>query len=100
MENSKSSYVKIINEICAEEGIKLSSYSYDWAFCLRKDQKRAFILGYQFGLNPSSVQQVCNDKNIASEVLKEEDILVYITPVLWHRLCCSILEEKAAGKHF
>ena len=51
MENSKSSYVKIINEICAEEGIKLSSYSYDWAFCLRKDQKRAFILGYQFGLN-------------------------------------------------
>ena len=71
MENSKSSYV---NEICAEEGIKLSSYSYDWAFCLRKDQKRAFILGYQFGLNPSSVQQVCNDKNIASEVLKEEDI--------------------------
>ena len=40
MENSKSSYVKIINEICAEEGIKLSSYSYDWAFCLRKDQKR------------------------------------------------------------
>ena len=43
MENSKSSYVKIINEICAEEGIKLSSYSYDWAFCLRKDQKRAFI---------------------------------------------------------
>ena len=74
MENSKSSYVKIINEICAEEGIKLSSYSYDWAFCLRKDSKRAFILGYQFGLNPSSVQQVCNDKNIASEVLKEEGI--------------------------
>ena len=35
MENSKSSYVKIINEICAEEGIKLSSYSYDWAFCLK-----------------------------------------------------------------
>ena len=79
MENSKSSYVKIINEICAEEGIKLSSYSYDWAFCLRKDQKRAFILGYQFGLNPSSVQQVCNDKNIASEVLKEEDI-----PCVYH----------------
>ena len=96
MENSKSSYVKIINEICAEEGIKLSSYSYDWAFCLRKDQKRAFILGYQFGLNPSSVQQVCNDKNIASEVLKEEDI-----PSVYHAcLCCSILEEKAAGKHF
>lgn len=25
MENSKSSYVKIINEICAEEGIKLAA---------------------------------------------------------------------------
>ena len=75
MENSKSSYVKIINEICTEEGIKLSSYSCDAGHLSgESDQKRAFILGYQFGLNPSSVQQVCNDKNIASEVLKEEDI--------------------------
>lgn len=74
MENSQSQYVRILNEICAEEGISLSSYSSDWAFCLKKDKKRCFILGYQFGLNPSSVQQICNDKNIASEILREEGI--------------------------
>ena len=99
MENRKSSYVKIINEICAEEGIKLSSYSYDWAFRLQKDEKQAFILGYQFGLNPSSVQQVCNDKNIASEVLKEE-FQVFTTPASWHRPCYSTQGEKAVGRHF
>lgn len=94
MENSKSSYVKIINEICAEENIALSSYSYDWAFCLRKDEKRAFILGYQFGLNPSSVQQVCNDKNIASEVLKEEHI-----PSVYHAcfMAPSMLQYTGGG---
>lgn len=84
MENSKSSYVKILYEICREEGIRISSYSYDWAFCLQKDNKRCFILGYQFGLNPSSVQQVCNDKNIASEVLKEEGI-----PSVYHACCMA-----------
>lgn len=53
MENSKSSYVKIINEICAEEGIKLSSYSYDWAFCLEKGSKACLHFGVSVWLNPS-----------------------------------------------
>ncbi len=87
MENKKSKYVKILNEICTEEGIELSSYSGDWAFMLEKEEKKAFILGYQFGLNPSSVQQICTDKNIASEVLTQAGVpnvfhQCYMTPQL------------------
>ena len=86
MENRQSRYVRILGEICDEENIAMSSYSSDWAFCLKKNGKRAFILGYQFGLNLSSVQQICRDKNITSEVLREEGIpsvyhSCFMTPV-------------------
>lgn len=80
MENKESNYVKILKEICAEEGIAVSSYSSDWAFRFERAGRHAFVLGYQFGLNPSSVQQICNDKNITSEVLTEAGI-----PCVYHR---------------
>ena len=85
MENRMSNYVRILKEICAEEGISLTGYSSDWAFRLERDGKRAFILGYQFGLNPASSQQVCKDKNITSEVLTSLGIpcvfhTLYMTP--------------------
>lgn len=85
MENRESNYVRILKEICAEERITLSSYSSDWAFKFSRDGKDVFVLGYQFGLNPSSVQQVCNDKNITSEVLKDACVdsvyhSVFMTP--------------------
>ena len=81
MENSKSNYVRILYEICREEGIEVSSYSSDWAFRLEKGGKRAFILGYQFGLNSASTQQVCKDKNITSEVLADVGV-----PCVFHTL--------------
>ena len=84
MENKTSNYVRIISEICAEEGILLQSYSSDWAFRLEKGGKTAFILGYQFGLNPASSQQVCKDKNITSEVLKSLGV-----PCVFHTLYMS-----------
>ena len=87
MENKESKYVKILREICREEGISLSAYSSDWAFRLKKNGRTAFILGYQFGLNASSVQQVCRDKNITSEVLREDAVpsvyhACFMTPAL------------------
>ncbi|MGI6107893.1 MAG: ATP-grasp domain-containing protein [Lachnospiraceae bacterium] len=70
----KSTYVQLLTEICREEGITLSSWSSDWAFRLTKGTRRAFILGYQFGLNSSSSQQICTDKNIASEILRDSGV--------------------------
>ena len=88
MENRKSNYVRILREICSEEGITLEAYSSDWAFRLEKDGRRAFILGYQFGLNSASTQAVCKDKNITSEVLADLGI-----PCVFHTLymCPSML---------
>ncbi len=80
----KSVYVQLLTEICAEEGIRLDSWSSDWAFRLTKGGRQAFILGYQFGLNPASVQQICTDKNITSEILRDSGI-----PCVPHSLVMS-----------
>ena len=92
MENRERKYVRILKEICDEEGILLDSFSYDWAFRMRKDGKTAFILGYQFGLNLSSVQQICRDKNITSEILRAEGI-----PCVYHSFHMSPSLQNSTG---
>jgi len=61
---------------------------------LDQGEKKAFILGYQFGLNPSSVQQICTDKNIASEVLKQAGV-----PSVFHQCYMSPQLQSYIGVH-
>ena len=93
MTNSESNFVKIIKEICEEEQISLTSYSYDWIFELARDRKIRYILGYQFGLNTASVNSICCDKAAASEIMTAHGI-----PNIEHRLYASPGEQKFVGK--
>ncbi len=70
MENKKSNFYSIIHEICKEQEITCKDYADGWAFGLSRRDKRGFLFGYQFGLNLSAVQQLCNDKGAASEVME------------------------------
>ena len=92
MTNSESNYVAIIREICAEEGIELQSFSFDWIFRLTKNGKTGFILGYQFGLNSASVNSICCDKSAASELMTALGI-----PNISHILFASPPEQKFVG---
>lgn len=74
LENSQSNFVRMIKEICEEEGISCISYSSDWAFQLEKNGKKNFILGYQFGLNQAVSQQISADKAVASEVMTQNGV--------------------------
>lgn len=74
MENSKSNFVRMLDEIWKEEEITSRSFSYDWAFRLEKNGKSGYILGYQFGLNSAVTQAICSDKSVASEIMKEHGI--------------------------
>lgn len=93
MTNSESNFVKIIKEICAEESIRLTSYSFDWIFQLEKNGKIRYILGYQFGLNSASVNSICCDKAAASEIMTAHGI-----PNIEHLLFASPDEQKFVGK--
>lgn len=92
MTNSETNFVKIIKEICSEEGILLRSYSSDWIFMLEKDGKRGIIMGYQFGLNSASVNMLCCDKCAASDLMTEFGI-----PNIGHVLFASPENQKFIG---
>ena len=74
MENKKTNFYSLIHEICREQGITCLDYADGWGFELSRGNGSSFIFGYQFGLNLSSVQQLCNDKGAASEALKVHGI--------------------------
>lgn len=65
-----STFVKLIKEICQEKGITCTGFSGDWAFLLTKDDKKAFIFGYQFGLDLAAQAAVCKDKAIAADMME------------------------------
>ena len=94
MENAKRNFVKLITEICEEQGLSLTSYSFDWIFSVeRPGGKRGFLTGYQFGLNPASVALLCCDKSAASEVMTSLGI-----PNVEHHFFMSPANRKFAAK--
>lgn len=88
MTNSTSNFVRILQEICAEEQIQLTPYADEWAWELMKGEKRNYIFGYQFGLNRAVVQSICNDKGMTGELLAAHGI-----PCVPH--ICFMPPEKA-----
>ena len=74
MEEHVSSFVQILREICEKNGISLQSFSGNWAHRLSRDKKQGFIVGYQFGLNPASVQEICKDKALTSMFLSDRGV--------------------------
>lgn len=93
MNNSSRNFVKIITEICSEEGIDLKSYSYDWIFQLHKNGINNYIIGYQFGLNTASVHSICCDKSAASEIMSSLKI-----PNVEHFFFMSPINQKYIGE--
>lgn len=92
MENARRSIVKIIKEICSESEISYRSFSYDWIFCLQKDDKVAYIFGYQFDKNSAAAYLICSDKCSTSDLLKVNQI-----PVVEHTFFMSPINIKYVG---
>ena len=66
--------VKIVKEICNEEGFDFKAYSSDYIMqisTISNDYKKnnMFILGNKFPNNNASIEQICNDKSALSDLL-------------------------------
>ena len=46
MNNDERMLVRIVKEVCADEAIDLACFSYDWILRLRKNDRTAFLFGY------------------------------------------------------
>ncbi len=79
--NSENIFVKIINEICSEEGIAIISLSHEWVHKLTLRDRTEFIIGHNFNLNPAASKAICDDKVAASMVMEASGI-----PCVEHQL--------------
>ena len=71
---SKTTSMKIIDEICEEKGIEEKFLSFGWIRELKKNNKTAHIVRNNFDLNPASCTDIVNDKYATYAVLKENKI--------------------------
>jgi glutathione synthase/RimK-type ligase-like ATP-grasp enzyme len=80
-QNQQRQIVKIIKEICVEQDISCTSFSYDWIFRLCKNDRVSYVFGYNFGLNTATSALLCKDKCATSDILLNVNI-----PVVEHFL--------------
>ena len=73
-EKNQRQIVKLIKEICAEDGYEYRAYSDDWAIMISKDDIDMYVYGYKFPNNSGSVEKICNDKALVSDILGEYNI--------------------------
>lgn len=83
MTNSDRFIVQELRAFARENGLILEEFCHNWVHKLTnpKTGKSSFVFGYDLGLNPSSVAQICRDKVATSEILEAAGI-----PVIPHRL--------------
>lgn len=72
----KTETLKLIDEICEEQGIEETFLSFGWIRELKKDGKIVHIVGNAFDLNPASSYDIVNDKYATYEVLANNNINV------------------------
>jgi len=61
--------VRIIKEICLDESIDFTAFSYGWVLRLQKGKRLGFVFGYNFGANNAASARICDDKSAASDIL-------------------------------
>lgn len=66
--------VKIIEEICKENGYKLSLYSDEWIIVVENAGKKMIIPSYRFPNNDAGVSDLCSDKSGLSDFLTANEI--------------------------
>lgn len=66
--------LKIIEEICQEEGIAFSYYANNWYIFLEKNGRTQTIWGYRFDADGASTLTLANDKYITYEFLNNHSI--------------------------
>ena len=69
-----AAFPSILYDIAEEEGLVIDSFSDLWGHRITNGKKTMFIVGYQFPMNPASSKELCQDKALTYDVLKNAGI--------------------------
>ena len=70
----KSNFVRLLYDICEDEGIEVESYSYEWAHRLKRNGEVKYVVGYQFPLNNAASKEICQDKVLTYGILHDAGV--------------------------
>jgi glutathione synthase/RimK-type ligase-like ATP-grasp enzyme len=79
--NGERMLVSLLKEVCAARGIRLTSFSDDWVFCLQHEARTAYVVGFDFGVNNATAKMLAKDKSATSDLLAFHGV-----PRVEHRL--------------
>jgi len=85
---------KIIKEISNEKNIKFNILSNDWIIMLEKENKKKYIISYNFPLNDQAVGKICDDKYAVYEIMKHNNI-----PVVDHYIVFNDYNKDEINKY-
>ncbi|MDP2310974.1 MAG: RimK-like protein [Pseudomonadota bacterium] len=80
-QNAERMLVSLLKEVCAARRIRLTSFSDDWVFCLQREGRTAYVVGFDFGVNNATAKMIAKDKSATSDLLRFHDV-----PRVEHRL--------------
>ena len=81
MEDNKTVFYQIIDELCKEKNINQELLSFNWIRELKKDGKIKHLIRYQFDLNSANSFRIAGDKYATYAVLSKNNI-----PIIEHRM--------------
>ncbi|MDR0964764.1 MAG: hypothetical protein LBM60_09125 [Clostridium sp.] len=101
-DKSKRNLIILLQEICSEEGIRLSCFSQDWILRLEREGLFFFVFGYKFPLNHAVASMLCDDKSATSQILADAQIAhvehqLILSPVSFEAYSIAPFFEKLAA---
>lgn len=79
--NRDRALVALVSELCAERGIGLERFSFDWILRLERQGRVEHVYGYDFPLNSATARLIAADKSAVSDLLGRAGL-----PQVPHRL--------------
>lgn len=86
--------VKIIKDLSKELEFQVDFLCFGWLICIKKDDIRKYILGYDWELNTSTSQLIAKDKSACYEALNSNKI-----PSIEHKLYLGHQRQSQIGQN-
>lgn len=93
-------HARMLEEICQEEGLRLSWLSNNWVAMLEKDGAVRFVSGYKFGLDSHAVGEILDDKFALFEILKAQGLPVIPHQLLYAENCREKFAQKFQSREY
>lgn len=74
VKSKRGIFIKILKEICEEQGYTIDFFSQNWIIKITKSGITNYIIAYNFGVNKDASSKICADKTATTEILSAHHV--------------------------